>query len=77
MCALALVGPEMAPIVFSGEMRGHIADAPAGTNGFGYDPIFVPEGHSITPAQMSPEDKDALSHRGRALAQFASWLKEQ
>ncbi len=77
VCALALVGPDMAPIVFSGEMRGHIADAPAGTNGFGYDPIFVPEGHSITTAQMSPEDKDALSHRGRALAQFASWLKEQ
>lgn len=77
VCALALVGPDMAPIVFSGEMRGHIAEAPAGSNGFGYDPVFVPEGHQVTTAQMSPGDKDALSHRGRALAEFVAWLKEQ
>lgn len=77
VCALALVGPDMAPIVFSGEMRGHIAEAPAGSNGFGYDPIFVPDGHSVTTGEMEPSDKDGLSHRGRALGKFVTWLKEQ
>ena len=48
-----------------------IAEAPRGTNGFGYDPIFLPEGGSLTTAQLAPEAKDAISHRGRALRAMA------
>lgn len=76
VCALALVAPEMAPVVWRGEMPGHIAEEPVGNNGFGYDPIFVAAGYEVTNAQLSPQDKDAISHRGQALAQFAAWLKE-
>ena len=48
-------------------MEGVVVDAPAGANGFGYDPIFVAEGHSVTNAELSPDEKDAISHRGQAV----------
>lgn len=54
-------------VVVRGEWRGTITREPAGENGFGYDPIFRPEGHEVTSAELSPDEKDALSHRGRAL----------
>ena len=57
--------------VTDGTVSGRIADAPRGTNGFGYDPIFVPESAELTTAEMSPEAKDAISHRGRALRALA------
>jgi XTP/dITP diphosphohydrolase len=50
----------------TGILPGELAHAPRGTNGFGYDPIFVPEGASTTTAELTPEEKDAISHRGRA-----------
>jgi len=50
-----------------GVLRGSICDAPRGTGGFGYDPLFVPEGESLTLAELSPEEKDRISHRRRAL----------
>jgi XTP/dITP diphosphohydrolase len=53
--------------LFSGETRGWIALRPRGRGGFGFDPIFVPEGETRTYAQLSPTEKDALSHRARAL----------
>jgi len=51
-----------------GELRGTLAAAPRGTGGFGYDPAFVPEGETRTVAEMSPAEKDAISHRARAAA---------
>jgi XTP/dITP diphosphohydrolase len=67
VCAAALVTPSGAETVVRGEWRGTIIREPRGTNGFGYDPIFVPEDHEITSAEMTSDEKDALSHRGRAL----------
>lgn len=68
-CAFAVPeGDSVAVTVVRGEWRGAIARAPRGENGFGYDPVFVPEGESRTAAELSAEEKDAASHRGRALA---------
>jgi XTP/dITP diphosphohydrolase len=60
--------------VVLGEMRGTIIRAPRGTNGFGYDPVFVPEGLAVTSAELSSDDKDALSHRGKAFRAIAPLL---
>lgn len=66
VCAAALVVPGGSETVVHGEWRGTIVRAPRGSNGFGYDPIFVPEGEERTSAELSAEEKDAASHRGRA-----------
>ncbi|AOS62132.1 RdgB/HAM1 family non-canonical purine NTP pyrophosphatase [Actinoalloteichus hymeniacidonis] len=68
VAALALPGdgPDSEYVV-RGEWPGRIARAPRGENGFGYDPIFLPAGESRTSAELSPQEKDAASHRGRAL----------
>ncbi len=76
VCALAHVTPGGKRRVFRGEMPGRLATEPRGDNGFGYDPVFVPEDHDVTTAQMSAEDKDAISHRGEAVHAFVEWLKE-
>ena len=55
----------------TGVLAGSLARAPRGTNGFGYDPIFVPDGMSVTTAELPPEEKDAISHRGRAFRAIA------
>jgi len=55
----------------TGVLAGSLAHAPRGTNGFGYDPIFVPDGFSVTTAELAPEEKDAISHRGRAFRALA------
>lgn len=70
-CAAALVLPSGAEHVTEGVVEGWLTDAPRGTNGFGYDPIFVPEGYELTTAQMNPDEKDKISHRGRALRALA------
>ncbi|UCE11333.1 MAG: XTP/dITP diphosphatase [Candidatus Thorarchaeota archaeon] len=61
---------------FTGEMKGTIAKTIVGAGGFGYDPIFVPEGHSRTYAQLSTEQKVSISHRSRAFRSFIEWFKE-
>jgi XTP/dITP diphosphohydrolase len=66
VCAMALVW-QAGQVVRRGVVEGRLALAPRGDHGFGYDPVFVPEGHTRTTAEMSPAEKDALSHRGRAL----------
>ncbi|HEX7322155.1 MAG TPA: non-canonical purine NTP pyrophosphatase [Mycobacterium sp.] len=63
-CALVSAAGE---VVVRGEWRGSIAREPHGDGGFGYDPVFIPDGRDQTAAQLSPADKDAESHRGRAL----------
>lgn len=67
VCAAALVLPDTTEIIVLGEWPGRLVRERRGNNGFGYDPIFVPEGGTRTSAEMSAEEKDAVSHRGRAL----------
>ena len=66
--ATALVLPEGVEHVRLGTMSGHLLTAARGENGFGYDPLFVPDGYEQTSAELAAEDKDAISHRGRAIA---------
>lgn len=68
--ACALVIPAGAEIVVRGEWPGTIAREPQGDGGFGYDPLFRPDGGELSAAQLTPAQKDAASHRGRALAQL-------
>ncbi|MFD1815544.1 RdgB/HAM1 family non-canonical purine NTP pyrophosphatase [Rhodococcus gannanensis] len=68
--ACALVVPGGVERVVRGTWPGSIARAPRGDGGFGYDPVFVPEGDDRSAAELTPEEKDAASHRGRALAQL-------
>lgn len=67
VAALALSFPDGRTLVCEGECRGTLTDRPLGSGGFGYDPLFVPEGQELTFAQMAPEAKDGLSHRAVAL----------
>ncbi len=74
VCAAAYALPDGRSEVVMGELRGTLLRAPRGTNGFGYDPIFVPLGMSVTSAELSPEMKDAISHRGQAFRALAPLL---
>lgn len=69
-CVLALKTPLHPCKTFEGRVDGHISFSKIGTNGFGFDPIFIPENHTQTFGEMTPEQKANLSHRGRALAKF-------
>ncbi|MGY1751051.1 RdgB/HAM1 family non-canonical purine NTP pyrophosphatase [Modestobacter sp. SYSU DS0511] len=68
VCAAALVTPEGTEHVLRAEWRGAVIHEKRGTNGFGYDPVFVPEGLELTSAELTPAEKDARSHRGQAFA---------
>ncbi len=72
-CALVTAAGE---VVVRGEWPGSIVRAPRGDGGFGYDPVFLPSGSSRTAAELSPAEKDAQSHRGRALALLLPALRE-
>ena len=61
-------------IVFEGKIDGKISTKPKGSNGFGYDPIFIPEGHEKTFAEMSIKEKNTMSHRKIALMKLESFL---
>ncbi len=67
--------PSKKPILFIGECIGKISDKALGTHGFGYDPIFIPEGRAKTFAQMEPKDKNHLSHRGNSLNKLKIFIK--
>lgn len=77
-CVLVLVDSahDPTPRVAEGRWHGAIGREPRGSNGFGYDPYFVPEGGTRTAAEMGPEEKNRASHRGRALAALAAMLKD-
>ena len=66
VCAAALVTPGGTEVVELGALEGTLADAPRGGNGFGYDPVLIPLGDTRTCAELSPEEKNAISHRGQA-----------
>ncbi|MEV6646313.1 RdgB/HAM1 family non-canonical purine NTP pyrophosphatase [Amycolatopsis sp. NPDC051371] len=76
VCAAALVLLSGEETVVRGEWRGTMVRSRRGTNGFGYDPIFQPDGESRTSAEMEPAEKDAVSHRGRALRALLPALRE-
>lgn len=69
-CALALAVPAAETQVFEGRVFGSLTFPPRGHLGFGYDPIFVPEGYRLTFGEMAPAEKHAMSHRARAFAKF-------
>lgn len=68
VCVLCLLWPDGHEELFEGTTAGTLVDPPRGAGGHGFDPMFVPEGHALTFAEMEPAAKNALSHRGRALA---------
>ena len=74
--AICCVFPNGDVIRARGTCEGKIATYEAGENGFGYDAMFIPDGGTLTMAEMSAEEKNAISHRGRALREFARLLKE-
>jgi XTP/dITP diphosphohydrolase len=76
-CVLALVrsADDAAPLIARGSWQGRIGTRAAGAGGFGYDPLFVPEGHDVTAAELPAQQKNTLSHRGRALAALVAQLK--
>lgn len=71
VCAAALVTPDGTEIVETGEMPGTLTREPRGAGGFGYDPILIPTGYDVTSAELTPEQKNAISHRGKALRALA------
>ena len=72
---ITLVGLDEKPVYFEGIISGTIITARRGSAGFGYDPVFVPEGHNRTFAEMSLEEKNAMSHRAVAVRKLADYLK--
>ena len=76
ICAAALVTPDGVERVVEGSIEGVITDAPAGNGGFGYDPIFRPHGFNVTTAELTAEDKNAISHRGAAFRALAPLVAE-
>ncbi|HEY7824681.1 MAG TPA: RdgB/HAM1 family non-canonical purine NTP pyrophosphatase [Acidimicrobiia bacterium] len=75
-CAAAVATPEGDERVVEGVLEGSVIDAPRGTNGFGYDPIFTPHGYVLTTAELRPQEKDAISHRGQAFRALVPVLVE-
>jgi XTP/dITP diphosphohydrolase len=80
ICALVLLhrANDPTPLIVEGRWHGRVLDAPRGTQGFGYDPLFLPHGQTLSAAELDPSVKNRLSHRGQALAQLqtrlAAWL---
>ena len=75
VCAIAFVGDDKRFCV-EGECHGNILYSPCGENGFGYDPIFMPDGFKKSFAQLSADEKNGISHRGRALKAFTKEINE-
>ena len=77
VCAAAFVTPNGYERVLRAEMAGNLADQPRGENGFGYDPIFVPNGYEQTTGEMEPTLKDSISHRGKAMRALAQLISDE
>ncbi len=76
-CVIAFHAPDGSPITTTeGRLDGRIAGSVSnGQHGFGYDPLFIPDGHDVTLAEIPPAEKNRISHRGRAAAAFREWLQ--
>lgn len=77
VCAIAIAYPDRETKIFQEEFEGRIAHESAGENGFGYDPIFYVPERGCTSAELSPEEKNAISHRGKALRKAIAYLTEK
>ena len=77
VCAASLANHGKKIACFIGEIHGTIAESPSGSNGFGYDPVFIPDGFTKTFAELTEEEKNAISHRGRAMRKLAEFLREE
>ena len=75
VCDIVLLNVDNKPLLFEGIANGHIAKEPYGEGGFGYDPIFIPEEFDKTYAELKEEDKNKVSHRGKALKKLLTYLK--
>lgn len=76
VCAMALVLPDGTEEVLRREMPGRLGRDKRGDNGFGYDPAFIPDGHTRTSGELSPAEKDAISHRGQAVRAMVARIAE-
>ena len=74
-CSLVLISPQRAEQVFTGQCHGQIATKATGTKGFGYDPVFIPEGHTQTFGELTDAIKNSLSHRAQACKKLNEFLK--
>jgi XTP/dITP diphosphohydrolase len=74
---MALAFPNGSVTTFFGYAKGRIGLEPKGKTGFGYDPVFIPQGYEKTFAEMTGEEKDRLSHRGKAIEKLANFLHAQ
>jgi XTP/dITP diphosphohydrolase len=72
--AVAYCEPAGEPMVFEGTVRGRILKTPIGEGGFGFDPVFMPEGRRKSMAEMTLEEKCEVSHRGEAMRKFGAWF---
>ena len=72
VCALCLSWPDGEDRIFEGRVHGHLVFPPRGAKGFGYDPMFIPDGGTLTFGEMDPDAKHAISHRARAFEKFVS-----
>ena len=77
VCVLVVIDARGHEYEFEGRCEGHLCETPAGSAGFGYDPLFVPAGRLVTFAELTEAVKNKISHRGRAWAQLAAWLRTQ
>ncbi len=77
VCAMAMVAPDGTEQLVRGVMEGRLILTPRGSNGFGYDPAFVAEGSDRTNAELAPEEKDSISHRGQAVRLMVPLLKTE
>jgi len=75
-CSLVAISPTNELFSFEGRFDGEIATKGSGTGGFGYDPVFIPEGETRTLAEMTSAEKNAISHRGKAMRAFVEVLKK-
>jgi XTP/dITP diphosphohydrolase len=78
ICVLVLLrhADDPAPLIAEGRWHGRVLPAPSGAQGFGYDPLFLPDGQTVSAAALAPSLKNQLSHRGQALAQLRARLNE-
>ena len=77
VCVIAIAINGEVIETFEGEVKGTIIDAPRGTNGFGYDPIFMPDGYDKTFAEMTDEEKNQISHRANAVKKALEFIEDE
>jgi XTP/dITP diphosphohydrolase len=75
VCTVSLIAEDL-DVSFTGVWPGHISFEARGNGGFGYDPVFIPEGFELTAAQLEPELKDLISHRAMAMSELAVFLAQ-